>query len=236
MKSRHINIRNIYLLLTLCVSMCAPLGFSEDFTNATTGKVYSDVSITRVEPDGVTFRHLGGIAKLFFYETTPDVQERYGYDREKAVAYHNASKGARSQFRQNYSLDQNRKPAPSNPKYVQEPTAPFYVYNAVCVKDKSIKVINGLSIYMTDPSITGQGNTHLRRAEGGLYRVRFDIRNNTDSDIDVVVRFGDYLKHVFLPGGGRKEGEEISGDETYSEMYFTVGEFRKAVPLVWREK
>jgi hypothetical protein len=56
------------------------------------GLVYRDVSVQKVEPDGLTieYKPMGGgmgMAKLKFKELSESLQRQYGYDAEKAAAY-----------------------------------------------------------------------------------------------------------------------------------------------------
>jgi hypothetical protein len=54
----------------------ASLAFSEDF-KTTTGKVYKDATVSRVEPDGIELRTKTGIFKVYFAELSQEVQERF---------------------------------------------------------------------------------------------------------------------------------------------------------------
>lgn len=54
----------------------ASLALSEDF-KTTTGKVYKDATVTRVEADGIELKTKTGIAKVYFTELPQDVQERF---------------------------------------------------------------------------------------------------------------------------------------------------------------
>ena len=71
------------LLLLLCF---APVGFSEDFKTLN-GKEYKDATVTGVEPDGIVVKTKSGITKVYFVELPQDVQNRFGYDPQKATAH-----------------------------------------------------------------------------------------------------------------------------------------------------
>ena len=71
------------LLLLLCF---ASAGFSEDFKTLN-GKEYKDATVSRVEPDGIVLKMKWGITKVYFAELPPDVQNRFGYDPQKAAAH-----------------------------------------------------------------------------------------------------------------------------------------------------
>ena len=54
----------------------ASLAFSEDF-KTTSGKVYKDATVSRVEADGIELKTKTGISKVYFTELPQDVQERF---------------------------------------------------------------------------------------------------------------------------------------------------------------
>ena len=86
----------ILLFLTVC---CIPIALADDFkTNA--GKEYKNVTVSRVEPDGVIVTGKSGISKIYFTELPKDVQQRFGYDPQKATDY---------SAQQSAGLDQVRK-------------------------------------------------------------------------------------------------------------------------------
>ena len=62
---------------TLILSVLfASLALSEDF-KTTTGKVYQNATVSRVEADGIVLKTETGIAKVYFTELPQDVQERF---------------------------------------------------------------------------------------------------------------------------------------------------------------
>lgn len=72
------------LIIVFCVLALPSLG--DDITTLS-GKTYSNVTITRVEPDGITIKHSAGLIKLFYGELPEDVRARYGADPAKARKY-----------------------------------------------------------------------------------------------------------------------------------------------------
>lgn len=54
----------------------AALAFSEDF-KTTTGRIYKDATVSRIEADGIELRTKTGISKVYFAELPQDVQERF---------------------------------------------------------------------------------------------------------------------------------------------------------------
>src|SRR5437660_7634350 len=51
------------------------------------GKEYKNVTVKRVEPDGIVLSSKSGISKVYFTELPKEVQERFNYDAAKGAAY-----------------------------------------------------------------------------------------------------------------------------------------------------
>jgi len=51
------------------------------------GKEYKNVTVSRIEPDGIVLRTQSGISKIYFAELPKDVQERFHYNAAIAAAY-----------------------------------------------------------------------------------------------------------------------------------------------------
>ena len=64
-----------FVIFTVCF---ASIALAEDFKTIN-GKTYKDVTISRVEADGIVIRTKTGISKLYFVELPKDVQERFHY-------------------------------------------------------------------------------------------------------------------------------------------------------------
>lgn len=208
------------IMLILALFLCATTTFATEITNIA-GKVYERVRVSRVEPDGITITHAGGVAKLFFTELPPDVQMKYNYNPEKAAAHAQTVSQAQRQYSQ-----QNRA-MPSQPTIgVAEP---IRVFNIIAIKDKTVKSVSGITGLFTDSF----GHVFARPVRGGLYRVTFDVRNATDRDINVKIIYGDYYKMIFIPAGRTKEREEISGREKYGEIFAEVDGKRKGYTFNW---
>jgi len=54
----------------------ASLALSEDF-KTTSGKVYKNATVSRVEADGIELKTKTGISKVYFTELPQEVQERF---------------------------------------------------------------------------------------------------------------------------------------------------------------
>jgi hypothetical protein len=86
----------VLILFVLCFVSVA---FSDDFKTVT-GKEYKNATVSRIEPDGIVLINKAGIAKVYFTELPKEVQERFGYDPQRAADY---------SARQSAGLDQVRK-------------------------------------------------------------------------------------------------------------------------------
>ena len=69
--------------LILCFTTIA---VADDF-KLVSGKEYKNVTVSRVEPDGIVLRTKSGISKVYFVELPKEVQERFHYDAAIASAY-----------------------------------------------------------------------------------------------------------------------------------------------------
>jgi hypothetical protein len=75
--------KTLALFLILCFGS---LAFADDFKTID-GKEYKNVTVSRVEPDGIVLKTKSGISKVYFVELPKEVQERFHYDAEKAARY-----------------------------------------------------------------------------------------------------------------------------------------------------
>ena len=60
----------------LCLTTVA---FADDF-KLVSGKEYKNVTVTRVEPDGIVLKTKSGISKVYFVELPKEVQKRFHYN------------------------------------------------------------------------------------------------------------------------------------------------------------
>ncbi len=73
-------------LLTVLISSFISLALADDFKTLA-GKEYKNATVSRIEPDGLVLTSKTGISKVYFTELPKDVQERFGYDPQKAGNY-----------------------------------------------------------------------------------------------------------------------------------------------------
>jgi thiol-disulfide isomerase/thioredoxin len=60
--------------------------FADDF-KLVSGKEYKNVTVTRVEPDGIVLKTKSGVSKVYFVELPKDLQERFHYNAAITSAY-----------------------------------------------------------------------------------------------------------------------------------------------------
>jgi len=63
-------------IIAIFVMLSASLAFAEDFKTID-GKEYKDVTVSRVEADGIMIKTKTGLSKIYFTELRKDVQERF---------------------------------------------------------------------------------------------------------------------------------------------------------------
>ena len=96
----------------LAAVLLASASYALDITT-TKGVTYSNVTVKRVEPDGVSITHSTGITKIMFNELTPEDQERFHLSADKARAYNEQRrKSVSSQYetaKRNEEIERRRK-------------------------------------------------------------------------------------------------------------------------------
>jgi thioredoxin 1 len=73
-------------ILTFLILCFASVALADDF-RAIDGKEYKNVTVSRIEPDGIVLRTKSGISKVYFVELPKEVQERFHYNAVIASAY-----------------------------------------------------------------------------------------------------------------------------------------------------
>ena len=73
---------NVFILV-VCF---APVVLADDFKTVE-GKEYKNVTVSRVEPDGLVLSSKSGISKVYFTELPKEIQERFHYDAAKGNTY-----------------------------------------------------------------------------------------------------------------------------------------------------
>src|SRR6059058_5745276 len=73
-------------ILAFLIACFASIALAEDF-KAIDGKEYKNVTVSRVEPDGIVVKAKSGISKLYFVELPKEVQQRFNYNPQQAAAF-----------------------------------------------------------------------------------------------------------------------------------------------------
>jgi hypothetical protein len=87
--------------LAILAALFASIALAEDFKTID-GKEYKNVTVSRVEPDGIMLKSKSGISKVYFTELPREIQERFHYNPANAAAQpveQNANLTARSSQR-----------------------------------------------------------------------------------------------------------------------------------------
>src|SRR5437764_10098657 len=74
------------LILTFVILSFSSIALAEDFKTLD-GKEYKNVTVSRVELDGIVLTSSSGISKVYFTELPKEIQERFHYDSAKSAAY-----------------------------------------------------------------------------------------------------------------------------------------------------
>ena len=72
--------------LVILIVCFASIAVADDFKTID-GTEYKNVTLKRVEPDGIVLSSKSGISKVYFTELPKEVQERFHYDAAKGGAY-----------------------------------------------------------------------------------------------------------------------------------------------------
>jgi hypothetical protein len=73
-------------LVAAAFFLIGAIAFGDEFKTID-GKEYKNVTVSRVEPDGIVLITSSGISKVYFTELPKPVQQRFHYDAVKAAAY-----------------------------------------------------------------------------------------------------------------------------------------------------
>ena len=72
--------------LTFLILCFGSIALADDFKTIA-GKEYKNVTVSRVEPDGIVLKSKSGISKIYFVELPKAVQDRFHYDAANAAAF-----------------------------------------------------------------------------------------------------------------------------------------------------
>jgi hypothetical protein len=79
-------VRHCRTTLAILAALFASIALADDFKTID-GKEYKNVTISRIEPDGIVLKTGSGISKVYFTELPKEVQEQFHYDAAKGNAY-----------------------------------------------------------------------------------------------------------------------------------------------------
>lgn len=105
-ESTHMTPRKTTIAILAALSVS--LALADDFKTIN-GKEYKNVTVSRVEPDGIIVKTKSGISKVYFSELPKEVQERFNYNPEKSAAYSAEQNAALQQARKQEEQGQAQK-------------------------------------------------------------------------------------------------------------------------------
>ena len=109
-------------ILTFLILCFASVTLADDFKTID-GKEYKNVTLSRVEPDGIVLITSSGISKVYFTELSKEVQERFHYDVAKAAAY-SAEQNAGLELLRKQQAEARQKRVEEREKYWRENPTP----------------------------------------------------------------------------------------------------------------
>ena len=74
------------ITLAILAVLSASIALADDFKTIN-GKEYKNVTVSRVEPDGIVIKFSGGIVKIPFTELSKELQEKYNYNAKAAEKF-----------------------------------------------------------------------------------------------------------------------------------------------------
>jgi hypothetical protein len=86
-----------YALVVIALIIAGSRLCADDITTLR-GEKFPNVTVSRVEPDGIVVIKSDGIVKIPFSDLSPELRAKYGYDPEKAAQYNAAVQAAAAQF------------------------------------------------------------------------------------------------------------------------------------------
>jgi len=108
--------------LTFLILCFASIVLADDFKTID-GKEYKNITVSRIEPDGIVLITSSGISKVYFTELPKEIQERFHYDAAKAAAY-SAEQAANQEVLWKQRQESQRKLAEERKKYWSEHPTP----------------------------------------------------------------------------------------------------------------
>ena len=87
---KYLAVFSLSLALGTGKSLAGDSGDSDDVLETLSGKVFHDVRVVQIDPNGVVFRHRGGAAKVRIDDLDPKIIEFLGLDEKKAAAFEKA--------------------------------------------------------------------------------------------------------------------------------------------------
>ena len=145
----HTHLARTILLLLFSAFLLAPLLRAEDLT-LTNGTVYKNITVTKVDPDGLRIIHSDGGGKVLFTQLPEATQQKYHYDPAAAQKFA-AAQEAKKRADLERALQQSAAAAAAAPAPVAAaPTAtePEKKVWARTIPDKILQMVKGDLVFL----------------------------------------------------------------------------------------
>lgn len=86
LKRQNPPVKHWQTTLGILTALFASIALGDDFKTIN-GKEYKNVTVSRVEPDGIVLRTKSGISKVYFLELPKEVRDRFHYNSAQAAGY-----------------------------------------------------------------------------------------------------------------------------------------------------
>jgi hypothetical protein len=167
-------------IIAILAALSVSVALADDFKTID-GKEYKNVTVSRVEPDGIIVKTKSGISKVYFTELPKDVQERFGYDPARAAQFSAAQQAAAPRFA---APIQAQRPKQEAQRPMQEAQRPMQVQEGI----RTIREISNDQRRFLDQEILLKGtidvaayyNFGYREAQRTHYA--FQISDSSGSD------------------------------------------------------
>jgi len=100
----------------------AKTGAAFDFESLATldGKIYRQAIVRKVEPDSLLVEHAGGLARVSLFDLTEEIQQRYHFDHDQAMAHYKQREAEQRALRKQLFFERIRQDAEAEAEARQE--------------------------------------------------------------------------------------------------------------------
>jgi hypothetical protein len=227
------------MLGAISIFCVASIVLADDFKTIT-GKEYKNVTVKRVEPDGLVLSSKSGVSKVYFNELPKDVQERFHYDAAKGQAY-SAEQTAAQEALYKQQKEAERQQTEEREKYLKEHPAP----QPAAPAERGQSVPSSMQGSMLDQRPADSSSTHGtaldQRPSGATMLVYGKVMQVVDEGLLVSVRETNAIGAERIPHGATvlvvgnfpgvydDDKVQVTGRQAGSSEYTTVTGAKRTV-------